>query len=256
MRALQRRVAQVAGAAFQHCKHRRARASPASVQRAVSCCVIGSGAKAGSSPLHGKGLVHLGGAAADLAHALKHGGGLHRLRDGVGRQHAQFVDQPVEAGCGNGPGIALVFDEFVHDRERAAVLALHQFDAAEQRGRVLEMRDVGEEAADLQLRMDAGGDPPQDLDDVFAVGDHARVRLLAVDGLDRLGLRRAALAANTPVGRNSSRCAPSPTVSPAWIFASKAVMNSGSAVASSSVPSRGPRRTAASTLAGPWSISV
>ena len=192
LRALQRRVAQVAGAAFQHCKHQ-ARTGEPGVGPARGILLRDRFGREGRQfAVAGKGLVHLGGAATDLAHALKHGGGLHRLRDGVGRQHAQFVDQPVEAGCGNGPGIALIFDEFMHDGERAAVLALHQLDAAVERGRVLEMRDVGEEAADLQLGMDAGGDPPQNLDHVFAVGDHARVRLLAVDGLDRLGLAERA----------------------------------------------------------------
>ena len=66
----------------------------------------------------------------------------------------QFVDQPVEAGGGDGPGVALVLDEFMHDGERGAALALDQLDGAKQRGRVLEMGDIGEEAADLDFGMD------------------------------------------------------------------------------------------------------
>ena len=138
----------------------------------------------------GEGQMQLGGAPADLPDALQHRGGFRRFGDLVAGQQALLVDEAVERGAGDAPGVALVLDEGVHHRQRAAVFMLQQLDAAEQRRRVLEMRDVGQEAADLDLGMNAGGDTAQDLHHVFAVHDHARVGLLALDRVDGLDLRQ------------------------------------------------------------------
>ena len=205
----------------------------------------------------GESKMHFGGAASDLPHALQHRGGFRRIGERFSRGQALLLDQAVEPVGGHAPGIALVLDEGMHNRERAAIIALDQFDRAEQARRILEMGDVGEEAADLDFRMDAGGDPAQHLDDVLVVDDRCLSWTARARPAMTFLISGSGSAANAAVGRNSIWPAPtSPMVSLAWILAISAEMNSGSAVASSSAPSRGPRRTAASTLAGPLSIAV
>ena len=103
-----------------------------------------------------KRVMQFGGAAADLPHALQHRRHLGRFGGDLVGQQALLVDQSVERSAGDAPGIALVLDEGMHGRERGAGLALDQFDRAEQGRRILEMRDIGQEAADLELRMNAG----------------------------------------------------------------------------------------------------
>ena len=90
-------------------------------------------------------------------------------RDRFVGQQPLLVDQAVERRAGDAPGIALVLDEIVHNGERAAALAFDQFERAKQRGRIFEMRHVGQETADLDLGMDAGGDTAQDLHDIFVL---------------------------------------------------------------------------------------
>ena len=74
----------------------------------------------------------------------------------------------------------------MHHGTRATGFALVQFDRSQQSGRVLELRDVGEETTDLDFRMDAGCDAAEDFDNVVVVDDDAGVGLLAIDGKDFL----------------------------------------------------------------------
>ena len=66
-------------------------------------------------------VMQLGGAPADLPHALQHRGHLGRLGGDFVGQQALLVDQPVERGAGDAPGIALVFDEAMHDASAVRV---------------------------------------------------------------------------------------------------------------------------------------
>ena len=135
-------------------------------------------------------VMQLGGAPADLPHALQHRGHLGRLGGDFVGQQALLVDQPVKRGAGDTPGIALVLDEGMHGRERGAGFALDQLDGAQQRRRIPEMRHIGQEAPDLEFRMDARRHLAEDLDDVLVVDNHAAVRLLAIDRMDGLDLGR------------------------------------------------------------------
>src|SRR6185295_2723159 len=96
----------------------------------------------------------------------------------------------VERGAGNAPSVALILYEGMHNRERRAGFAFDQLDRAEQRRRIIEMGDIGQEAADLELGMNAGRHLAQDLDDVLVVDDHAAIRLLTVDRAYRLDFGR------------------------------------------------------------------
>jgi len=78
------------------------------------------------------------------------------------RQQALLVDEAVERGAGDRPGIALIADKFMHDGKRRARLAFHQLDRAEQCGRILEMGDVNQKAPDLDFRVHARGNAAQD----------------------------------------------------------------------------------------------
>src|ERR1700759_2919861 len=69
---------------------------------------------------------------------------------------ALLVDEAIEIGHADGPAIALVLDEAMDAAERAALVALHELEAAEQRRRVGEVGDFGQEAPHLDLGMDAG----------------------------------------------------------------------------------------------------
>ena len=89
-------------------------------------------------------------------------------------EQALLVDEAVEIGAGDGPGVALVFDESMHDRERAA--------AARPRP-VRRCRAASAHSGNARLStrkrpisisgMDAGGDPAQHLHHVVVVDDHA-----------------------------------------------------------------------------------
>ena len=98
-------------------------------------------------------LCNLAGAPADLPQRLQIGGelaGFPRAAS-AGSTRCSSMKRP-RYGGGHGPGVALVLDEAVHDRERAAAVAFDQFDRAEQRRRVLEFGMLDQEAADLDLR--------------------------------------------------------------------------------------------------------
>ncbi len=49
------------------------------------------------------------------------------------RQQALLLDEAIEIGRTHGPEVALIGDEGVNDADRALLVALDQFDAAEQR---------------------------------------------------------------------------------------------------------------------------
>ena len=100
--------------------------------------------------------MQFGGASADLPHALEHRRHLGCLGSSLIGQQPLLVDQSVERGAGDAPGVALIFDEGVHNRERRAGFTLDQFDRAEQRRRILEMGNIGQEPAHFELGMDAG----------------------------------------------------------------------------------------------------
>ena len=121
----------------------------------------------------GKSQMQFGGAAGDLPHALEHRCRFQIFSDGFLGQQTLLVDETVERGAGDAPGVALVLDAGMHDRERRALIAFRKLERAEQGGHIREMRDVGQEAPDLDLRMNAGGDAAQDLHDIFPVRDHA-----------------------------------------------------------------------------------
>ena len=140
-----------------------------------------------------KRAMQLGGAAADLPHALQHRRHFGRFGGDLVGQQALLVDQAIERSAADAPGIALVLDKGVHRCERGAGVTLDQLNGAEQGRRILEMRDIGQETPDLELRMNARRYFAQNLDDVLVVDDYATVRLLAVDRRDGLDFwRRAA----------------------------------------------------------------
>ena len=97
--------------------------------------------------------MHLGDAPPGLRHVAQIGDLLVAFAGMLARrQQALLVDEAIEIGRGHGPAVALIFDEGMHDRDRASVVAVDQFDAAEQRRRVGKARDLGQEAAHLDLR--------------------------------------------------------------------------------------------------------
>ena len=123
--------------------------------------------------------MHLGDAPAGLRHVAQIGDLLVALAGMLARrQQTLLLDEAVEIGRGHGPGVALVLHEGVDDGDRAGLVAFDQFDAAEQRRRVGEAGDVGQEAADLDLRIDAGLELAIDLDDVVVV-DQRRASWIA-----------------------------------------------------------------------------
>ena len=133
--------------------------------------------------------VHLGDAPSGLRHVAQ----IRRLLLALGRriaagEHALFIDKAVEIGRRHGPGVALVLDERMHDRHRAFALAFDKFDAAQQRRRVGETGDFGQETAHLDLGIDAGFEFAIDLDDIVVVDQRGAVGLLGFDGADVLRL--------------------------------------------------------------------
>ena len=99
--------------------------------------------------------MQLGGAASDLPHALEHRRHLGRVGGNFVGYQALLIDQAVERRAGNAPGIALIFDESVHRNESGAGFAFDELNRAEQSGRVAEMRNIDQEAANLEFGMKA-----------------------------------------------------------------------------------------------------
>ena len=132
--------------------------------------------------------LHLGDAPADLRHVAQIGS-LLVVSPGcaLGRQQALLLDEAVEIGRWS-PSRRRPGSRRRRGRRRArcVVLAFDQFDAAEQRRRVGEAGDLGQEAADLDLRIDAGLELAIDLDDIVVVDERRRVGLF---GLDRATYR-------------------------------------------------------------------
>src|SRR3974390_3872148 len=115
----------------------------------------------------GECAMQLGGAPANLPHALKHRSHLGCVRGNFVAQYSLLIDQAVKPGTNDAPGIALVLDKGVHGRERRTTLALDQLDRPEQCRRVAELRDVDQETADLEFRMHARRDLGQDLGQIM-----------------------------------------------------------------------------------------
>ena len=88
----------------------------------------------------------------------------------------------------------------MNDANRALLVALDQFDAAEQRWRIGKVRDVGEEAPHFDLGIGAGLKRPVDLDDMVVIHQGSAAGLVGLDGADVLGLpdRLVAEAARRP----------------------------------------------------------
>src|SRR5262249_13803983 len=125
--------------------------------------------------------LHLREPLPDVHHQQLVGGELAALRRVLVRQQPLLLDEAVEIGAGDRPGLSLVLYEPVHDRDRAAPVLLDQLDGAEQRRRVLEIGDLGEKAPDCDFRIDAGLEAPKELHHQLAVDDRRAVRLLGVD---------------------------------------------------------------------------
>ena len=115
------------------------------------------------------------------------------------RQQALILDEAIEIGRSHGPAVALICNEGMNDRDRAGLVALDQFDAAEQRGRIGKARDFGQEAADLDLGIDAGFELSIDLDHIVVVHQRGAVGLLGLDRADAFGLP------DRPVGEFAGR---------------------------------------------------
>ena len=105
----------------------------------------------------------------------------------------------------------------------------------------------GEKMTDLDFRIDARLEAAKELDDIVRSDENGRIRLFRIDGAhvlyDNLPFvrkpRRRGELDSTLVGFE---------VCEARRFSRRRETNLASAVASSSVPSRGPRRTAASAF--------
>ena len=136
----------------------------------------------------GKRSLHFRDAAAGLQHVALIGDLLvaaaSRIRTG---DQALLVDEPVEIGDRHRPCVALVLDELVHAGDRRALAVVNKLDGPEQRRRVGEAGDTGEEAADLDLGIDTGLELALQLDDVAVVHMQRRA---GVSGFDRPDGRR------------------------------------------------------------------
>ena len=138
-----------------------------SVQAAMSCGPTRLGREVGNIAAARQRALQLAGAAADLPERLQIGGQLRAfLGRGRGRQHALVVDEAAEIGAGHRPGVALVFDEAMRDRERAALVAFDKFDRSQQIGDVAVFGMLDQEPADLDLGMDAFVELAENLDHV------------------------------------------------------------------------------------------
>ena len=67
------------------------------------------------------------GPKADLSDPLDQRGIFGRFAVSVSRQDSLFVEQTVQGLADHRPGVALVFGIFVNDGQRAAIVALSQF---------------------------------------------------------------------------------------------------------------------------------
>jgi hypothetical protein len=76
----------------------------------------------------------------------------------------------------------------VNDADRALLVALDQLDAAEQRRRVGEVGDIGQEASHLDFGIEAGPNRPVDLDDAVVVHQRGAAGLVGLDDADMLRL--------------------------------------------------------------------
>ena len=103
------------------------------------------------------------------------------------RQQTLFFDKAIEIGRCHGPGVALVLNEGMNDRDRAFLVALDEFDAAEQRRRIGKAGDLGQKPADLDLGVDAGFELSIDLDHIVVIYQRRAVGLFGLDGTDVLG---------------------------------------------------------------------
>ena len=72
--------------------------------------------------------MEIGGALADLPQPFQHGGAFRRLADRVDWQDLLFIDETVERLAKDRPGVALVFHEFVDNRDRAMLVTFDKFD--------------------------------------------------------------------------------------------------------------------------------
>ena len=145
--------------------------------------VAGSGRKSSMSSRLASARLHFRDPLAGLRHVALVGDLLVAFAAAAGRgEQALLVDEAVEIGGRHRPRVALVLDELVHARDRRAVAVMHELDGAEQRRRVGKAGDAGEEAADLDLRIDARLELALQLDDVAVVDMQRRAQ---VAGLDR-----------------------------------------------------------------------
>ena len=134
----------------------------------------------------GEGAVQLGGALP------KHGDQaqidpvlLFRRGSFGGFDQADLVELAIQVLRGVDPAIALVAHKAVHDGERMPRAVLCDLlGGAEQGRRILEVRDFGQEARDLQLRMLARREAPEDLEHRVVADDHRAVALLHADAAD------------------------------------------------------------------------
>src|ERR1700730_5384863 len=124
---------------------------------------------------------------ADLLGAVQISGLLVALSGSLDRQQALLLDEAIEVGIRNGPGIALVLDELMYDGNRAARSAFVQFNWAKQPRGMGKLHRFGQETADLDFGIDAGLDAAKQLQDVLVAQDNGRIRLLGIDSADVLG---------------------------------------------------------------------
>ncbi len=135
--------------------------------------------------------MHFGDAPSGLRHIAQIGNLFLALAGVLAlRQQTLFIDEAIEIGRCHGPAVTLVLDKGMDDRDRALALVVtfDQFDAAEQRRRVGEARDFGQEAADLDLGIDAGLELAIELHHIVVVHQRRAVGLLGFDGADVIGL--------------------------------------------------------------------
>ena len=151
-------------------KTRAALWTTAVVQRATSAGWIGSGRKVGHSACAGQSQVQLGTAPADLRQVTQIGGLLFAFPPAAaGCKQALLLEQAIEIGRRDRPGVTLVADLGVNDCDRVLSFAFDQFRTAEHRRRIGEAGDLGQEPADLDLGVHAAFEFPEQLHDVVGI---------------------------------------------------------------------------------------
>src|SRR5262249_9029367 len=86
------------------------------------------------------------------------------------------------------PCISLVQDELVQRGDRRRLLGVTVvFDGAQQSRRRAKSRVSREEVGDLEIRVGAGLEPPEDFENGLGPEYHRRVALLGLHSVDRLG---------------------------------------------------------------------